>query len=238
MRFAARAARRVSAMLSEAIRGLLAPALAVALSPIPIIAIVLVLASQKARSNGPAFALGWTGGLAAVSTVVVLVLGDAERSEGGSSTAANWFMVGLGAVLVVLAAKQWRTRPPKGEAAEMPSWMATVDTMAPRRSLALGVALSAANPKNLVLTLAASAAIAGADLDPVGAAAAIGVFVGIGSASVVGAVLYFLVDAERAGRGLDRVKRFMARHSALIMTVILLVLGAKLVLDGVSGLWG
>jgi threonine/homoserine/homoserine lactone efflux protein len=169
---------------------------------------------------------------------VVLVLGDAKRSEGGSSTAASWFMLGLGAVLVVLAAKQWRKRPPKGEAAEMPSWMATVDTMAPRRSLALGVALSAANPKNLVLTLAASAAIAGTDLDPVGAAAAIGVFVGIGSASVVGAVLYFLVDAERAGRGLDRVKRFMARHSAVIMTVILLVLGAKLVLDGVSGVWG
>lgn len=225
-------------MLSEAIRGLLAPAVAVALSPIPIIAVVLVLGSQKARSNGPAFALGWTGGLAAVSTAVVLVLGDANSGDGGSSTVANWFMVGLGAVLLVLAAKQWRKRPKPGEAAEMPSWMATVDAMAPRRSLALGAALSAANPKNLVLTLAASAAIAGADLEPTGSAVAIGVFVVIGSASVVGAVLYFLADADRAGRGLDRVKLFMVRHSAVIMTVILLVLGAKLLLDGVSGLRG
>ena len=46
-------------MLSQAIGAILPTAAAVALSPIPIIAIVLVLDSARARVNGPAFALGW-----------------------------------------------------------------------------------------------------------------------------------------------------------------------------------
>jgi hypothetical protein len=45
-------------VLSQAIGDLLPAAAAVALSPIPIVAIVLVLHSPDARVNGPAFALG------------------------------------------------------------------------------------------------------------------------------------------------------------------------------------
>ena len=50
-------------MLSDAIGGLLPSAVGVALSPIPIIAVILMLDTPKARSNGPAFALGWVFGL-------------------------------------------------------------------------------------------------------------------------------------------------------------------------------
>ena len=47
----------------------------------------------------------------------------------------------------------------------MPSWMRTIDTFTPTRSLAIAVALSGLNPKNLLLTVGAAAAIAqtGAD---------------------------------------------------------------------------
>ena len=62
-------------MLGDAIGDLLPSALAVALSPIPIVAIVLVLGAPHARTAGPAFAIGWIAGLLAVSVVVVL-LGD------------------------------------------------------------------------------------------------------------------------------------------------------------------
>ncbi len=59
--------------MSDAIGDLLPSALAVALSPIPIIAIVLVLGAPNARRAGPAFAVGWVAGLLAVSAVVVPV---------------------------------------------------------------------------------------------------------------------------------------------------------------------
>ncbi len=63
-------------MLTDVIGDLLPAAAAVALSPIPIVAVVLVLGSPQARTAGPAFAIGWVVGLGAVSVAVTLL---AER---------------------------------------------------------------------------------------------------------------------------------------------------------------
>ena len=49
--------------MGQAIGGSLALAVGIALSPIPIIAVVLMLTSQRARVNGPLFVLGWLIGL-------------------------------------------------------------------------------------------------------------------------------------------------------------------------------
>lgn len=50
---------------------LLPVAAAVALSPIPIIALGLVLGTPTGRRSGPPFALGWVLGLTVVSLIVV-----------------------------------------------------------------------------------------------------------------------------------------------------------------------
>ena len=47
--------------------------------------------------------------------------------------------------------------------------------------------------------------------------------------------IYFLLG-ERAKRILDELKLWMAAHNAAIMAVICLVIGAKLIGDGISGL--
>jgi len=56
-------------LLNDVIGDLLPSAFAVALSPIPIVAVVLVLGAPTARTAGPAFALGWIGGLLPVSII-------------------------------------------------------------------------------------------------------------------------------------------------------------------------
>jgi len=210
-------------------------ALAVALSPIPIIGVVLVLAGPRARSAGPAFALGWVVGLTAVSVVVLVVAGGASDPDSASATGVNWLLVGLGVVFLVLAGREWRTRPRLGEPAELPAWMATVDHVTPVKAAALGAALSAANPKNLALTLAASASIAEAGISTGDEAIAVAVFVAIGSVTVAGAVLFALVAPRRSAAPLAAVKQFMSDHNAVIMMVVLLILGAKLIGDGLGG---
>jgi Sap, sulfolipid-1-addressing protein len=45
--------------MGQAIGGSLPLAVGIALSPIPIIAVVLMLTSRRAKVNGPAFVLGW-----------------------------------------------------------------------------------------------------------------------------------------------------------------------------------
>ena len=220
-------------MLNDAIGDLLPSALAVALSPIPIIAIVLVLGAPNARMAGAAFAVGWIAGLLSVSVIVVLLVGSGDDPD-SDDPGLNWLKIAVGILFLLMAAKQWTKRPKEGEEPEMPSWMATIDTATPPRAALLGAALSGANPKNLALTLAAAASIAEAGLDPGDTAIAVAVFIALGSVTVAGSVLFYLIDADRAARPLAAVKQFMSDNNAVIMMVVLLLLGAKLLGDGLA----
>ena len=82
-------------MLNDVIGDLLPSAFAVALSPIPIVAVVLVLGAPRARAAGPAFALGWIGGLVAVSVIVVVVLAAGSDPDSDDPGVA-WLKVALG----------------------------------------------------------------------------------------------------------------------------------------------
>ena len=146
----------------------------------------------------------------------------------------NWLKVGIGILFLVMAARQWSKRPRDGETTKMPKWMATIDSVTPRRSLGLGLALSAVNPKNLALTMAAAASIAEAGVSEGDEVRAVAMFVVLGSATVVGVVVAFLISANRAARPLDALKQFMIRHNAVIMTIVLALLGAKFVFDGIT----
>lgn len=221
--------------MSEAIGSILPAAVAVALSPIPIIAVVLMLGSARAHANGPAFAVGWLVGLVGVSVIVLVVAGGADTPDSTASDTVNWTKVAFGVLFLALAMRTWRKRPAKGETPEMPKWMAQVDQFTAARSIGLGLVVSAANPKNLVLTAAAAASIAQAGLDTADTAIAVVVFVALASVTVVGLVLAYLVAHDRADPFLASVKDFMTEHNTVIMLVLFLVLGAKLIGDGLPG---
>ena len=222
-------------MLGPAIGDLLPSAVGVALSPIPIIAVILMLATPRARTNGLAFAAGWIIGLTVVSVVVILVAGDASDPDSSASDGVNWVKVAIGVLFLVLALRQWRGRPRHGEVAQMPKWMETIDSFTAVKSGGLGVLLSALNPKNLALTLAAAASVAQADLGTGDIVIAVAVFVVIASVSVLGPVLFYVFAPETAAKPLDVLKVFMSEHNAVIMVVLFLVLGAKILGDGLGG---
>ena len=84
--------------MGEAIGQILAPAVGVALSPVPIIAVILMLVTPRARANGPAFVVGWLAGLAVVGVIVLSVAGPSDASEDGAP--ATWVSI----LKIVLAA--------------------------------------------------------------------------------------------------------------------------------------
>lgn len=222
-------------MLSQAIGDLLPSAVGVALSPVPIIAVILMLATPRARSNGLAFGAGWIAGLVIVSVIVLFAAGGADTSS-GTNDVVNWIKLALGLVFLVMATGQWRARPKKGEQPEMPKWMSTIDEFTAPRSLGFGAVLSGVNPKNLALTLAAAASVAQAGLDGGRSTVAVAIFVVIASITVVGPVVFYLVAPDAADGPLGAIKEFMGDHNAVIMMIVLLVLGAKLLGNGISGL--
>ena len=180
-------------------------------------------------------AIGDVLGLAALGTVVLLVASPAGASEGGEPAAwTGWLKLLLGVGALLLAALQWRGRPAEGAEPEMPRWMAGLDRMRPGGAFGLGALLSAANPKNGGLTIAAAASIAGAGLAGGEQAVALAVFVLIGSVGVLAPLVLYLAAGERAARILDAWKDWAGAHNAAIMAVLFLVFGLKLVGDGIA----
>lgn len=223
--------------MNEAIGQALPFAVGVGLSPIPIVAIVLMLATPRARANGPAFLLGWLLGLAVVGGVVLLVSGSIDATdEDGPATWVSVLKLVLGALLVALGVKQWRGRPRGDEEAALPKWMTTIDHFGPVKAFEFGALLSGANPKNLLLTIGAAAAIAETGIEEGQEAIALAVFILIGSIGVGGPVVIFFALGERSRALLDGLKSWMAANNAVIMAVLILVIGAKLFGDGISGL--
>ncbi len=223
--------------MGDAIGQVLSLGVGVSLSPIPIIAVVLMLGTPRARSNGPAFVLGWVIGLALVGTVILLASSGAGASDQGNP--ADWVGVlklVLGALLLLVAARQWRGRPRAGDEAELPKWMRTIDRFTPGRSVAMGAALSGVNPKNLLLTAGAAAAIAQTGAGAGDQAVALAVFIVIGTLGPGIPVAMYFVMGERAKDLLDELKGWLGAHNAAIMAVLCLVIGAKLIGDGVTGL--
>jgi hypothetical protein len=91
-------------------------------------------------------------------------------------------------------------------------------------------------PQKLVLTVGAAAAIAQTGASTGGQAVALAVFVVLGALGPgIPVAVYFLMG-DRATHILDDLKSGMGRNNAAIMAVICLVIGAKLIGDGISGL--
>ena len=223
--------------MADAIGQVLSLGVGVALSPVPIIAVVLMLGTPRARANGPAFVLGWIVGLAVVGTIVLVVAGGADASENDEPADwVGWLKIVLGVLLALVAVRQWRGRPRAGEEAAMPKWMRAIDRFTPGRSMAIAVALSAINPKNLLLTVGAAAAIAQTGVSTGDQAIALAVFVLVGTLGPGAPVAIYFALGDRATRILDELKTWMAAHNSAIMAVLCLVIGAKLIGDGISGL--
>lgn len=225
--------------MGEAIGAVLPLGVGVALSPLPIVAIVLMLSSRRGRVTGPAFLIGWLAGLAVAGTVVLLVAAAADPADDGEPADwVGWLKLALGLLVLLLAVRTWRQRPTGDAEPELPGWMAALDSWSAVRSCGLGAALSALNPKNLMLTVAAGAAIAQTGIGAGEQAVALAVFVVLGTLGVGLPVVLTWVLGERADAMLADLKTWLARNNAAVLTVVLLVIGAKLVGDGIAGLSG
>jgi threonine/homoserine/homoserine lactone efflux protein len=223
----------VGAVIGE----LLVLAVGVAISPIPIIAVILMLLSRQAARTSTGLLTGWVAGIVAV-TVVALLLVDqaADTSAGEPSTVSSVLKLVFGLLLMVLAALQWRQRPKPGETAVMPKWMSGIDSFNFGKALGLGFVLSALNPKNLVLCLGAGTTIGAAHLSGGGEVVAVVVFTLIAASTVTVPVIGYLTARDRMAGPLENLRGWLEQNNATVMAVLLLVIGVVLLGEGIGEL--
>lgn len=225
--------------MGKAIGEILPYALGAAISVIPIIAIILMLVTPKAKANGTSFAAGFVAGLALICVVAVVLAGGSNySSSSGPTKTVSIIKLLLGLLLLLAALRQWRSRPKPGEEPNMPKWLASIDQFTPVRSFGIGAALSTVNPKNFAMSLAAGLSIAQAGLPTGQEAATILSYVLLAGATILGPLVVYLAMGQRATEILGGWRTWLADNNATVISVLLLVFAVVLIGQGISGLSG
>jgi hypothetical protein len=147
--------------VKDVIGSILPLAIAVTISPIPIIAEILLLFTKKPVADAASYLAGFILGVAGVLAILVAIAGTINLSAGsGPSKGASILQLALGALLLAASLRQFRGRPKPGQEAAMPKWMNGIAGFAPGKSLLVGVGIGALNPKNIIVGVAAAVAIA------------------------------------------------------------------------------
>jgi Sap-like sulfolipid-1-addressing protein len=103
---------------------MLPAAVGVAISPLPIVATVLILVDSRKHGNYVAYLVGFVAGVAGLGAILLLLAGGSGANEDGQPS--HWvsclkLVLGLG--LIGLAAKQWRGRPRADADLVAPQWI-------------------------------------------------------------------------------------------------------------------
>ncbi len=223
--------------MGRAIGQIIPLAVGVALSPLPIIAVILMVTAPSGRVTGLSFLAGWVIALVVLGTVVLVLADEAQAKHAGApATWVSIVQVVLGVLLVITAARQWKGRPHGGQEPPLPGWMQKVETFSPPKAAAVAFSFAAVKPKNLLLTVGAATAIAETGIGTAQQAGAMAVYVMLASVGVGFPIAVYFLMGDRAPGILARLRGWMVRENQTIVAVICILIAAKLIGDAITGL--
>ncbi|MGZ5404914.1 MAG: GAP family protein [Nocardioides sp.] len=208
-------------------------AVGVMLSPAALIEFILVLLSRRARTNGLVFLGGTLVGLVLVPLIASFVVDTtATQTSAAPSSARNWILLVLGALLLLLAVRNLRDH----SAPTTPKVYDLIGNMGPWAVLALTPGVTVLNPKNIVLLISAGGVIGGAGLSTTETVVAAALFAIFTAAPYIAAVVYLVVGGAAATTRLEQGKAWLVAHNRAIMGWVFFALGLYLLLQGLQGL--
>ncbi len=214
-----------------------AAAIAVAISPVPIVAVILILFSEHSRRNGILYLLGWVLGLL-ICIGAVLILPEGLDFNRGSTlaTAGATLRLVTGLLFVAAAFAVWLRRPKTGEAHPLPAWTNRIEGFSGVQALLLAIGLAVINPKNLALAFSVILSIAEAGAPAGAARLALAMFVFVGSLTIAVPVFYRLVAGKQADQQLHAWKEWLVYNNSTVIFVVLLMMGTMIIGKGLGGL--
>ena len=212
-------------------------AVVVMVSPVNIVAAILLLFSSRPIINASWYLAGFLAGVAVVVTLLI-VLADALglSNDSGRSRAVSWILVALGAYLLFVAYRKFRSRPGPNDDPALPAWMDGIAGFSPARSLAIGAGIGAGNPKNIAVGLGTAVAVSSAGLSVADQVVAVAIYVVLASLGVATPLVVMLVLGERAPAVLEDWKDWLTRNNTAMMAVIFLFFGVFLIGKNLGGL--
>jgi hypothetical protein len=211
--------------------------LAVAASPLPIVAVLIILLTKRARVGSLVFAAAWLAGNALAITLAIVLAGKVTPPRLGVDLPAE----GLGALLLgfglfVTAWLSRRSRYRTEDPTATPKWAEAVDGLSPLGGAVVAFSNALTSPKNLALAITTGLAIRTSSNSPEWWVEMGLVYVAVASVTIVTPVVLLFVSGERAEPILARWKRNVTARAAVIMELALFVLGVMLASKGVYNL--
>lgn len=221
--------------MTHVIAEILPLAVVVMISPVNIIAAILLLFSPRPLPAAGAYLAGFMVGIAVVLVALDLVAERVDWSDSGPEWFGAALRIALGAGLAVVAVGKFlaarRTEEP-----ELPAWMNGVTEMPPRRALSTGFLIGSGNPKNVAMAIAASVAIGTAELPTGRIAVVVTTYVVLASLGVAAPLVVSIVAGERSTAILTEARTWLERHNATVLGVMYLVFAVVLVTKGVRAI--
>ncbi|MCI0157157.1 GAP family protein [Leifsonia shinshuensis] len=202
-------------------------AVGVALSPLPLIAAVIISLGSGGGGRAVALVAGRFLGVVVVVGVFA-ALSELFADAGGSAIVLSALNVLLGLAMMVFGVLTWARRPRGDEADSPPKWMASLTGVSGPSAFGLGFTLSAANVKELAFGAGAGILIGGTLTEAPPTIAAVAIFAAIGTVTAAAPVLAVLIGGERIRPALDRLHAALIRSSRTITAVVLVLFGAVL----------
>lgn len=216
---------------------LLPLALGVAVSPLPVIAVLLILLGPRARTSSIGLAAGWLAGVVVATGVFVIVgrsfLAPDDHAH-SASPMLGWIKLFLGTVLLGAGIRELLSH--KTSSATEPRWMATVDTLNPLAAAGVGFALMAINIKNIALCAAAGITIGSAGLRISGATGCVAMFSLLAATTVIVPVIGSHLAADLLRQPLSHAQQWLQVNHDVVIAVLLVLLGTVLIGTGIAAI--
>jgi cytochrome c biogenesis protein CcdA len=223
--------------VKSVIGDLLPLALVVTLSPINIVAAILLLFSRRPIANATTYLLGFVFGVAAMLggiTGLADAIGLSPGSERSRGTSA--LLLALGLFLMVFGVHKVRRRPGPEQNSDQSRWMKGIGGFGTGRSFLVGASVGALNPKNIAVAFASAVVVATAQLSVGQQAGVIAIYTLIASIGVATPIAAALALGDRSDSVLSTWRQWLDRNNGTVMAVIYLIFGVILVGKGIAGI--
>ena len=223
--------------MTETASQILGSAIGIAISPVPIISVIIILLTSKARSNSIAYISGWFVGLVGV---ILLGIGLAllwQRTltfDSPHSDSTIYFLLG-GAFFLMFVFTLWQ-QPKVDDEDELPAWADKLEELTPIYGFGLGFIGSALTPKNLLLTLGATFTIIAAGETTLETLELLVIFLLVASIGILLPIAIYFLGGDRSKAALDRWKVRLLRHRYIALAIVFLMLSIAMISEGLSAI--
>ncbi|EAD0633130.1 TPA: GAP family protein [Listeria monocytogenes] len=215
--------------MESAFSAILSPAVGILISPFPIVGLILILLSNKARVNSVFYTVGWIIGNIVIFFIGLFLMSSAVSSSGNQSILVKVVLIVLGVLLILLGLHDFTKRPKNGEKATTPKWFEKMSNIKPGGAMFFSFVLSAINPKNMLLSLTAGVSVGSLNLAGGQEITATIVFGLIACCSIYIPTIAFLLAGNRLNKILDNTRNWLIQNNSVIMAVLFLFIGLSVI---------